>query len=196
MEKLPVIDSDDFYDAFIAAAKRELGPQDKGVDHAIIGFDFGGPTDLLSFSNPPGLKKNAVYFVTTDLIFQDKQPQNSLGRYELAMCANEKNRRWAHGILSHLALATMDEVFDENHTVDITIWVDAKCPVKGLLLSKLFAGKIKHQSFGALLCLGLTKPELDFALEHGSEKLLDQLKAANIFPITNPKRASIIPKAK
>jgi hypothetical protein len=189
--KTPPIDTREFYAAFIAAAERELGPQEKFVIHAIIGFECGGPTDLLVFPKAPGLKKGTLFYVTTDLIYREDQPANSLGRYELAMASEEKDLAWTSNILTRLAFATLDEVFDENHTIDITAWVEPECQIKGLLLTKLFTGQIKHQSFGALFCFGLTKIELDFALENGSDKLLAQMKAENIFPITDPKRASV-----
>jgi len=41
------------------------------------------------------------------------------------------------------------------------------------------------------LCIGITKPELQFKMEHGAEKLLAQLKAQGVYPFTDLERDSM-----
>ena len=48
-----VTDYRKLYDAFIPVLERQLGPKDDTVIHTMIGFEFGGPPDLLLFRNPP-----------------------------------------------------------------------------------------------------------------------------------------------
>jgi hypothetical protein len=86
----------------------------------------------------------------------------------------------------------VEEAFDIGHTADITAWVSPDCPIKGLLFTKLVSFEFHGQSFGTLLCVGITRAELDYAIEHGSEKLLAHLKTAGVFPITDTARSSVI----
>ena len=95
-------------------------------------------------------------------------------------------------VLYKLARATTEYIFDEGHTVDITAWVSSEATIKGLLLTKLIAFEFSERTFGGLLCAGLTCAELDYALEHGSDQILQRLKSVNIFPVTKLNRLSVI----
>jgi hypothetical protein len=183
------IDYRKLYSAFVPVLERELGNKDKAVIHATIGFEFGGPPDLLLFRNPPGIR--GTFYVTNDLLFFARQPKNSLGRYEVAICL-PKESDWAQQVLFKLSQATVEEVFDVGHTADITAWVSSACPIKGLLFTKLVSFEFDGQPFGALLCIGITRTEIDYAMAHGSEELLTRLKTAGVFPITDTERCSVI----
>ena len=189
MPEASTVDYRKLYNAFVPVLERELGRKDEAVIHAIIGFEFGGPPDLLRFRNPPGV--SGMFYVTSDLLFFERQPRNSLGRYEVAICVPAESK-WAEHLLYKLAQATVEEVFDAGDTADITEWVDPECALKGLLFTKLVGFEFSGQPFGALLCVGVTRPELDYALEHGSEALLTWLKAAQAFPVTDPNRKSVV----
>ena len=182
------ISHSDLYDAFAMAAERALGPKDNAVIHAIVGFEFGGPPDLLVFRNPPGVK--GIFYVTSDLLFIIRQPKNSLGRYELAICLPTEGD-WARKILFKLSHATVEEVFEAGYTADITAWVAPDCPLKGLLFRGLVSFDFEGQSFGILLCIGVTRAELDFTVGHGSDELLRRLESAGVFPVTDTQRPSI-----
>jgi hypothetical protein len=132
-----------------------------------------------------------VFRVTNDLLFCKQQRKNSLGKYEVAICTPKKSD-WGHLILSKVAHFTLDAVLDDGHTGDISEWVDRKCAIKGLVFTKLTAFKSQGGSFGVLLCTGVTRSELDFALEHGSAKLLEKLKAEGVFPVTDMRRRSVV----
>lgn len=177
------------YDTFVAVLEQELGPKDKAVIHAIIGFESGGPPDVLLFRHAQGVK--GLFYVTSDLLFFQAQPKNSLGRYELAICMSAENK-WAGRLLFKLSRATAQEAFDEGHTADITAWVGAECAIKGLLFTKLVSFDFEGESFGVLLGVGITRAELDYALEHDSADLLSRLKAAEVFPVTNLDRVSVV----
>jgi hypothetical protein len=173
----------------VPVLERELGPKDEAAIHAIIGFEFGGPPDLLLFRNAPGVK--GTFYVTSDLLFFERQPENSLGRYELALCL-PKESDWAGHVLFKLSQATVEEVFDVGHTADITAWVDSSCPIKGLVFTKLVSFEFGGRAFGALLCVGVTRNELDYAQEYGSDALVERLKSAGAFPVTDIERTSVI----
>jgi hypothetical protein len=189
MPKSLRIDNDKLYESFVRACERKLGPKDEAATHAIIGFEFGGPPDVLSFPNPVGV--NGVFQVTSDLLFFKHQPKNSLGNYEVAICTPKKSD-WAHGILTRMAHGTVADVFDDGHTADITDWVDRKCVMKGLTFTKLTRFKAQGGSYGVLLCTGVTRAELDYALEYGSAKLLKKLKEQGVFPVTDQRRRSVV----
>jgi Suppressor of fused protein (SUFU) len=176
------------YESFVTALEKELGPKDPTVTHAIIGFESGGPPDVHYFRNTPNVQ--GIFYVTSDLLFFRAQPKNSLGRYELAICVPAEDK-WARNLLFKLSRATVQEAFDEGHTADITAWVAAECTIKGLLFTKLVSFEFNQQSFGALLCVGITRAEMDYALAHDSVDLLSRLKAAGVFPVTNLSRASV-----
>ena len=189
MAKAPRINNDKLYAAFVRALERKIGPKEDAVVHAIIGFQFGGPPDVLTFSDPPGVK--GVFQVTSDLLFFKQQPKNSLGKYEVAICTPKKSD-WAQRILGDVAHFTLGAVLDDGHTADITEWVDRKCAIKGLAFTKLIGFEDQGGSFGALLCTGVTRAELDYALEHSSAKLLEKLKAEGVFPVTDQRRRSVV----
>jgi len=189
MPDASAIDYRKLYETFVPVLEAKLGRKDEAVIHAIVGFEFGGPPDLLLFSNAPGIR--GVFYVTSDLLFFERQPRNSLGRYEAAICLPTENK-WAEHILYKLSQATVEEAFDVGHTADITAWVDSECIMKGLLFVELVSFDYGGQSFGALLCVGVTRTELDYALEHGSADLLGRLKAAGAFPVTDLNRASVV----
>jgi len=177
------------YRAFVPVLERKLGRKEDSVIYPIIGFEFGGPPDLLLFRNTPGVK--GTTYVTSDLLFFERQPKNSLGRYEVAICLANENK-WAEHVLFKLSQATVAEVFDVGHTADITAWVDKECMAKGLLFTKLVAFTFGGQPFGVLHSVGVTRDELDYALQHGSDDLLRRLSAAGAFPVTDLNRASVV----
>jgi len=185
MPDATAIDYRKLYDTFVHVLEHELGPK----EDAIVGFEFGGPPDVLLFRNAPGVR--GIFYVTSDLLFFERQPRNSYGRYEVAICLPTESK-WAEHILYKLSQATVEEVFDAGHTADITAWVDGECTIKGLLFAKLVSFDYGGQPFGALLCVGVTRTELDYALKHGSDDLLGRLKAARAFPVTDLKRASVV----
>jgi hypothetical protein len=189
MPDAPAIDYRKLYENFVPVLERELGRKEDAVIHAIVGFEFGGPPDLLLFRHAPGVK--GTFYVTSDLLFFERQPKNSLGRYEVAICLPMENK-WAEHILYKLSQATVEEAFDVGDTADITAWVEVDCAMKGLLFAKLVSFEFGGQPFGALLCLGVTRSELDYALERGSEDLLGRLKAAGAFLITDLNRAPVV----
>jgi hypothetical protein len=171
------------------ALKKRLGPKDDVTLHSIIGFEFGGPPDLLLFSHAPDIK--GVIYVTSDLLWCRKQPPNSLGQYELAICLPDENQ-WAEHVLFKLSQMSLEQALDVGHTVDITAWVDAKCSIKGLFISRLLRFALDGQSYAVLFCVGVTRAELAYAMEHGAAQVAIQLKTAGVFPVTMIDRESVI----
>lgn len=83
-----------------------------------------------------------------------------------------EENEWSQRMLCNLSHATLEVVFDVGHTLDITAWVENTCAIKGLLLTQLISSQFSEQPFGSLLCIGVTRAELDYALEQGSRKWL------------------------
>jgi hypothetical protein len=133
-------------------------------------------------------------YVTAELTGDDVgQKPNSLGNYELMICA-EKENDLAVGLISKLARYTCDAKLEAGQTMDIGAYFkDAS------LRALLFAHPDDEplyfdflgQRYGLLLCIGITADELAFARLHGSAWLLESLKRHSVFPFTIPDRPSV-----
>jgi hypothetical protein len=139
MAKNKAIDYRKLYNEFVAVLETRPGTKEDAVIHAIVGFEFGGPPDVLLFKQAPDI--SGTFYVTSDLLFCEHQPKNSLGRYEVAICLPEE-REWAEHLLFKLSHATLEEVLDVGHTADITAWVENTCAIKGLLITQLVSLRV------------------------------------------------------
>jgi hypothetical protein len=178
------------HQALISALTRRLGPSDKKTLHSIIGFEMGGPPDLLIFRKAPDI--NGVTYVTTELIFCEHQPPNSIGRYELAISLPAENK-WAEHILFKLSQASLEMTFNVGNTIDIGEWVEPECQIKGFFITRLLSFKLDNQPYCVLFFVGVTQAELNYAIENKAhQEVAVRLKEAGAFPVTNLQRQSII----
>lgn len=168
---------------------KRLGPKEETTLHSVVGFELGGPPDLLMFRDAPGLK--GVTYVTCDLLWCQRQPPSSRGRYELAVCLPTESP-WAEHLLFKLSHASLEQTFEVGHTVDISDWVEPKCPIKGLFVTKLVSFKLESQAHAVLFFVGVTRAELDYALENGAKEVATRLHAAGFFPVTVIDRESVM----
>jgi hypothetical protein len=116
-----------------------------------------------------------------------------LGRYEVMITCDD--RGWAHMILTKLGQMSLENVFEHGHTVDISRVVPRTCPLKGVIIEEFARVKIRGKGYGILRVHGVTRSELKFAMRFGSDKLLERLKRARIYPRTSPKREDSIDTA-
>ncbi|MDR3458589.1 MAG: suppressor of fused domain protein [Verrucomicrobiae bacterium] len=175
--------------ALVIALTKRLGPKDDTLLHGIVGFEFGGPPDLRLFRQTPDIP--GVTYVTSDLLWCEQQPPNSIGRYELAISLPEESP-WAEHILFKLAHASLEQTFDVGHTLDISEWVEPDCLIKGLFVTKLLSFRLAGLPCCVLYFVGVTRAELDYALAHGAGKVAIQLKNAGAFPVTKLVRESVV----
>ena len=181
------------WNARIEALASILGKPADSVYHATIPFAFrdaGGSADVVLF---PNYITGATY-VTAELTGSDAgQIPNSFGNYELMICTREPMPS-AADFISRLACYTCDAELESGETMDIGDFFDDQT-LRAVLFAHPGEGPsyytIKDKQYSLLLCVGITSRELTFAHEYGTETLLKQLKANNIFPYTVPNRTSV-----
>lgn len=178
------------WDARIAGLTPVLGkPADK-VLHAVIPFQLGGSADVLPFPD----FVSGISYVTAEMTGEDVgQRPNSLGHYELMICARQELKK-AGDLISMLARYTCDAVLEPGETMDLnTFFGDST------IRALLFTHPAEHpvhfeflgQCYGVLLCIGITAEELAFKQSNGSARLLQLLREHAVFPYTTPDRPSV-----
>jgi hypothetical protein len=181
------------WNARIAALTPILGQPANTVFHATIPFQFrdaGGSADVVPF---PNFIPGATY-VTAELTGTDSgQLPNSLGRYELMICAKEESST-AADFVSRLACYTCEAELEAGQTMDIgEFFGDAT--LRAVVFSHPTDQPSHFEFLGErytlLLCVGITSDELEFARSRSTDELLDLLKKHGVFPYTDPGRQSI-----
>jgi hypothetical protein len=179
------------WDARLAALKPILGDPGGTVFHAAMPMFMGDAADVVPFpSYLPG-----ATFVTADLTGEGVgQQPNSLGNYELMICTRTDIPA-APSLISNLAKYTLEAVLQPGESMDIgTYFGDST--LRALLFTHPGNSPtrftLEGQQCGLLLCVGITKDELDFKTANGSTALLERLRAASVFPYTIPDRVSVV----
>jgi len=67
----------------------------------------------------------------------------------------------------------------------------ATSPIKAFFFDTYATFTLFGQQFELRLCLGITKQELQFKLDHGPEQLLERLKRHGVYPYTDLERDSV-----
>jgi hypothetical protein len=160
--------------------EERIGHVDEASIMAIIGFDCGGPVTICTVGRG---RERFVTYVTCELSVRDKQLPAEFGRYEVMMTCDDE--RWAHNILTKLAHMSLECVFRQGHTIDISPVVGADCSVQGLVVEEFARVTIEGQPYGILYFHGVTRSELEFAMKVGADTLLERLKQAGIYPRTS-----------
>jgi hypothetical protein len=180
-----------WWDARVAAIEAVLGPSDEMVGHAPIPFqlgaDIGGAADIIYFrKHVPG-----VIAVTSELIGNEEQMQNSLGNYELMICQRE-DVDWGADLLCRLAYYTLEAKLEPGETMDLGPAVPEGSTIAALLFCDYAKFKVRDRHCGLLLCLGITASELAASRKGKTNKGLASLKAAEIYPFTDLERKSVV----
>ncbi len=169
-------DYKDFYEKLFAEIAKKYGPLDKESIVSIIGFDAGGPVNLSK------IDKIGLY-VTCELCCRDDQKPSSFGNYEL-MIIGKDTEKWARNILTEIGRMTLDEVIDHHHTINFSEIVDKDDSIKGVIFEKYSSIIYKKKSYGIMLAIGITLPELELCYESGVQACLKKLIEAKIYPNT------------
>lgn len=154
---------------------------------AIIGFDCGGPVTLCAVGYG---REEYVTYVTCELAVRAEQQPADCGRYEAMMSCDDED--WARNILTKIGQMSLEGVFAHGHTVDISPIVAADFPLQGLIVEEFARVTIDGNGYGLLRFHGVTRPELDFAMEHGADELLERLRRAGIYPRTSIRRSESV----
>lgn len=193
------------YELKMAGLEKVLGKSHNKVGHAIIPFSVGGAVDMYYFPNGiPG-----TGFATMELLKPDGTGPipNRLGTYELVAFTkneivegiNEKTlfnrieRRFC-GIFTGIGNYSFQAKLEPKETCEypqqdgepnICLVFDEYKP-DGIDFN---IGQRKH---GLLLILEIHRDEMEFAMENGSELLLEKLKAKGYYPYSDMDRESVV----
>jgi hypothetical protein len=161
-----------FYRKLFAPLEELCGSVDRDTIFAIIGFDAGGPLNFCTIGRDRG--NRLITYVSCELAVRKEQRPSEFGRFELlASCDDEK---WVRSIVSDIGRMTLDARFGDGHTMDIGDWVEPDAPLQGVVFEKACSCRIGLKSYGILRVVGVTRPEMDYAQEHGTPMLLNVLK--------------------
>jgi len=174
-------------DARLDALSRVFGEPDPNMFHSRTPFNRGGYADVYHFVRP-----DYHVYVTADLTANPGAYQipSLLGSYVLVMCAPEPSQSAAE-LISRLARYTMEAVIEPGHTMDLNISSSLEAAVF-LQWPETTPFNFNGVEYGLLLLVGISSAELKLSTERGSDTLIERLVAANVIPVTNPDRTSVI----
>ncbi len=181
------------WDARLTALERHFGKPEDRVHHAVIPFNLGGQADVVAF---PGYRGGVAY-LTTELTGEEAgQIPGEFNQYELMICTRSEDKN-APEMIARLARYTCDAKLIAGETMDIGTFFEDQS-IRALLFCHPEEEPVRFElnsiSCGVLLCLGITKDELDLKTKKGSEALLILLKEKGVFPFTDPNRVSVASK--
>jgi len=182
------MDYQSFYRQLFAPLESELGPIDRDTIVAMMGFDGGGPLSFCTFGAESG--NPLMTYVSCELAVRSEQQPSDFGRYELLSTCDDE--QWVRSTLSDIGRMSFDTTFGHGHTLDVGPCVAADDPIQGVVFEKVCSVEIENEQFGILRCIGISRPELDFARLHGCQALFDRLSEADIYPHTIRQRESVI----
>ena len=170
-------------DARAAALAIVLGPGDGMIFHAHQPFALGGNADVLGFfQHLPG----AIY-VTAELT---GKPEACYADYELMICHRAASD-WGPNVISRLAPYTQQAYISAGETMDIDDATPRNSRIKAFLFDTYAPFTLFNHEFDLRLCLGITKQELQFKIDHGPHKLLERLKRYGVYPYTDLERDNV-----
>jgi len=176
-------DWEEVWSARAEALSRVLGPGHDEVFHAPHPFALGGQADVVAFyHHVPG-----VVYVTAELT---GKPNACYADYELMICQRSATD-WGANIISRLAPYTQQAYIGAGESMDIDSATPAESRIKAFVFDTYRTFSLFGREFHLRLCLGITKPELQFKMEHGAEELLARLKSHGVYPYTDLERESI-----
>lgn len=176
-------DWEEVWDARADALARVLGPGHDQVFHAPHPFVLGGQADVVAFFH----HLDGAVYVTAELTGKSDA---CYADYELMICQRSPHD-WGPNVISRLAPYTQQAYIRAGETMDIDSATPANSRIKAFLFDTYAPFTLFGQIFELRLCLGITKPELQFKMEYGSERLLELLKRHGVYPFTELERDSV-----
>jgi len=183
--------------------ERVLGKMYHLVGHAIIPFQVGGPVDMYYFPNAI----NGTGFATMELIEPDGSgPRPSrIGTYELVAFTKHKigdeSDKAAFEQIQHRIRSIFTAVGRYSYEAQLNPLDTVEVPVgKGepnrcLILDEykkpgvdFMIGNHKH---GLLLVIEVFRSEMEYAMENGSQIVLDTLKERGYYPYSDLDREPV-----
>jgi Suppressor of fused protein (SUFU) len=87
---------------------------------------------------------------------------------------------------------SLEVPFGDGHTMDIGPWVEPNAAIQGIVFEKVYTAEIDGEDYSVLRCIGVTRPEMEFAQEYGAPALFDRLREVGIYPHTAVARDSVV----
>ena len=176
-------DWDEVWNARAHALAGVLGQGHDNVFHAPHPFALGGNADVMAFQH----HLKGVVYVTAELT---GKLDACYADYELMICHRSPDD-WGPNIISRLAPYTQQAYISAAESMDIDGAAPAGSRIKALLFDTYATFSLFGHDNELRLCIGITKAELDFKMEHGGEKLLALLKRHGVYPFTDLDRDSV-----
>ena len=179
-----------FYKQLFQPIGERIGHVDEATIMAIVGFDYGGSVSLRTVGYG---REQFVTYVTCELAVREEQQPAEFGRYEVMMTCDDE--AWARNILTKIGQMSLEDVFEHGHTVDIGQIVGADIPLQGLVVEEFARVTVDGRDYGILRFHGVTRSELEFAMESGADELIERLGHAGVYPHTSIHRRESIETA-
>ena len=176
-------DWEEVWNARADALAHVFGPGHDEVLHAPHPFALGGQADVVAFYG----HLDGVVYVTVELT---GKPDACYADYEMMIC-HRSQQDWGPNVISRLAPYTQQAYIGAGESMDIDSATPTESRIKAFLFDTYTTFKLFGQENALRLCIGITKPELQFKLQHGAEKLLDLLKRHGVYPFTDLERDSV-----
>jgi hypothetical protein len=180
------LDYKQFYRDLFTPLEATLGPISDGALTPIVGFDAGGPLSFCVFERELA---GARTYVSCELAARTEQTPSEFGRYELLATSDDED--WVTATLSDIGRESFDVQFGDGHTLDIGAWVPTDAAVQGIVFEAASSSQIDGVHYDVLRCIGVTRPELEYARGVGVPDLLNALRTAGIYPRTITTRDSV-----
>lgn len=180
-----------WWDARLAALESILGKSHDIVGHGTIPFslgaDLGGTADIVYFHN----HVEGILSVTAELIGNPDEIPNSMGNYELAICARDDDD-WGPNIIGQLAHYTLETPLEPGQTMDIGPATPEGSTIVAFLFCDYGRFVVRDQNAGIILCVGITSSELEACRKGESKRIEMLLKSLGVFPFTDLQREGVV----
>jgi len=176
-------DWEEVWNARTTALEKVFGSGHDNVYHAPHAFSLGGNADVIAFEHA----MDGVVYVTADLT---GKPDASYADYELMICHRARDD-WGPNVIGRLAEYTQEAYIDAGESMDIDQATPPESQIKAFLFDTYGTFTLFGNDNQLRLCIGITKPELQYKLKHGADKLLELLKRDGVYPFTDLDRDSV-----
>ncbi len=196
---------DQHYEMKSIGLENVLGKANELVGHAIIPFDIGGAVDMYYYPN--GIKGTG--FATMELIKPDGTgpvPSN-IGTYELVAFTKleySKDTSESHpfnlierhicGIFTAIGSYSFEARLNPFETIELPQGdgVPNLCLIMDEYKPDGKEFKIGKEKHGLLLIVEVHRDEMEYAMNFGTGKLIEKLKANGYYPYSDLDRSSVV----
>ena len=176
-------DWEEVWDARADALAQVLGAGHNQVFHARHPFALGGQADVMAFHH----HLDGVVYVTAELT---GKPDACYAGYDLMIC-HRAPQDWGPNVISRLAPYTQQAYIGSGESMDIDDATPADSRIKAFIFDTYATFSLFGRENELRLCIGITKAELQYKMEHGPERLLEVLKRHGVYPFTDLGRDSV-----